>query len=315
LKLAARVVDWLSAPFTLLAALYFAALRRANIRNLPVARALFRWIGVYPIRDHYYEPLFKPSGPGSRAGPRALPGLDLNAAEQLEILSRFDSAGELAEFPAEATGRDEFHFGNVHFGPGDAEYLYSFVRSVRPRRIVEVGSGYSSLMAKAAIDRNRADGGGDDCELTCIEPFEAPWLERSGLRVVRERVEDAPPELFESLSAGDILFIDSSHVIRPDGDVLTLFLERLPQLASGVYVHVHDIFIPRDYPPEWLEKDVRFWNEQYLLEAFLSHNSAFRVIGALNYLKHHHFDALAPKFPVLAKHPDHEPGSFWMVRN
>jgi predicted O-methyltransferase YrrM len=316
MRILTRVVDLIAAPLTFLATLYLAALRRGSIRNLPVARALFRWLGIYPIRDHYYEPLFVPRHLlRPLGGERPLPGLDLNVEEQLEVLSGFDYARELAEFPLEATGRDEYHYGNIHFGPGDAEYLYSLIRSVRPRRMLEVGSGYSSLMAKAAIDKNRAEDGGYDCEFTSIEPFEAPWLERSGIRVVRERLEEASPELLDALEARDILFIDSSHVIRPQGDVLLLFLTLLPRLRPGVFVHVHDIFTPRDYPPEWLLREVRFWNEQYLLEAFLSHNGAFRVIGALNYLKHHHLDALAEKFPILAQEADREAGSFWIVRS
>ena len=110
----------------------------------------------------------------------------------------------------------------------------------------------------------------------------------------------------------DILFIDSSHIIRPQGDVLFEIQHILPELNPGVLIHVHDIFTPKDYLSEWVFNDRRLWNEQYLLESFLSCNSQFEIIGALNYLKHHHWDLLASKLPVLKKESHREPGSFWI---
>jgi hypothetical protein len=135
------------------------------------------------------------------------------------------------------------------------------------------------------------------------------------VEVIRRRVELVDRSVFSGLGKNDILFIDSSHVIRPQGDVVTEYLEILPTLRSGVLVHVHDVFSPFDYLDEWILKVARFWNEQYLLEAFLTQNREFRVLGALNLLKHRHFDSLTTCFPVLARQPEREPGSFWMVRN
>ena len=115
------------------------------------------------------------------------------------------------------------------------------------------------------------------------------------------------------LEENDILFIDSTHVVRPGGDVLYEFLEILPTLRPGVLIHVHDIFTPRDYPDHWLIDKMLLWNEQYLLEAFLSFNDSFEVIAALYFLAHDHTEALCEAFPVFAKmHPRPEPGSFWM---
>jgi hypothetical protein len=139
-----------------------------------------------------------------------------------------------------------------------------------------------------------------------------PWLERSGVRVIRERVETVDQALFRSLEAGDLLFIDSSHVIRPQGDVLCEFLEILPQLRPGVAVHVHDVFTPRDYPRSWVVDKVRLWDEQYLLEALLSGSRDWKVLGAVNCLKHDHFTALQAACPFLTR--DREPGSFYIER-
>ena len=130
--------------------------------------------------------------------------------------------------------------------------------------------------------------------------------------MIRMRVEEVGNQLFEELEPGDLLFIDSSHVIRPQGDVLTEYLDILPSLRPGVIVHVHDIFSPRDYPPEWLTESLLLWNEQYLLEAFLTSNRDWEVLGALNMLKHEHFTALQKTCPYLT--PDREPGSFYMRR-
>ncbi len=109
---------------------------------------------------------------------------------------------------------------------------------------------------------------------------------------MRQKVKDVDVVFFSALEENDILFIDSSHMIRPEGDVLFEYLELLPTLKPGVLVHVHDIFTSRNYPREWLQDEVRMWNEQYLLEAFLTHNRNWKIIGALNYLRHNHYDNL-----------------------
>ena len=153
------------------------------------------------------------------------------------------------------------------------------------------------------------------CEHICIEPYECKWLENVSVNVVRKKVEDVGVDFFKQLDRNDLLFIDSSHVIRPQGDVIVEFLEILPVLKSGVIVHVHDIFTPKDYWDDILVKDVRFWNEQYLLEAFLTFNKEYKVIGALNYLMHHHRDALTAACPILKEEKIlKEPGSFYMMR-
>ncbi len=154
------------------------------------------------------------------------------------------------------------------------------------------------------------------CRHVCIEPYDMAWLEElRDVEIVRELVEEMDRSLFASLEANDMLFIDSSHMIRPQGDVLCEHLEILPALKRGVFVHVHDIFTPRDYPAIWVKDQVRFWNEQYLVEAFLTGNRDFKIVGALNFLKHHHADEIKRRFPLLAAEFDAcEPASLWIVR-
>lgn len=313
MRKALPLADRLLVPVVWLAAWFLKQIRRIGIRRLPACRGTLMRVGIYPLREHYYEPQFDHRNPlRPYSADRSLPGIDWNVEGQLRWLEQFTRADELTGLPEQPTGGLEFHLDNGAFLSGDAEVWYQLVRATKPRRIFEVGSGHSTRMAIRALLRNRADDPAYLCRHVCIEPYEMPWLEQAGVEVIRKRVEDLPVAFFSELAAGDILFIDSSHIIRPQGDVLFEYLELLPTLAPGVIVHVHDIFSPRNYLAHWLVDDVKFWNEQYLLEAFLTHNSAWRILGALNFLHHHHYDALKAVAPNLL--PEREPGSFYLHR-
>jgi predicted O-methyltransferase YrrM len=315
-----RVIDTVLVPLTALSGAWLKFVRRADVSRMPVSRRTLRRIGVFPVRNHYYEPLIDPALlRTSLHADRTLPGIDLNTDTQLSILRRFDFAAELAGLPLDCPSsgaKKRFYFHNSAYGPGDAEYLYSMIRLFRPARIVEVGSGFSTLIAIEAIRANQSQYPDYTCELTCIEPYEQPWLEETGATVVREPVELMPRTAFNLLETNDFLIIDSSHVIRPQGDILCLYHEVLPRLKPGVFVHVHDVFTPRDYPEKWLFDQVKFWNEQYLFEAFLTFNREYRVTGALNYLAHHHQAEFKRVFPIFAAEaPRCEPGAFWIQRS
>ena len=188
------------------------------------------------------------------------------------------------------------------------------IRHFKPQRIIEVGSGYSTLMSLNAIAANKKETAEYNCGFTCIEPYEIPWLETLAVKLNRIPVEKLEPAYFQQLEENDILFIDSSHMIRPQGDVLFEFLQVLPVLKKGVIIHMHDIFTPKDYPDEWILESHRMWNEQYLLEAFLTNNDSFEIIGALNYLYHHHREKLFTQCPVLKNNPGFEPRSIWLKK-
>jgi predicted O-methyltransferase YrrM len=311
-----RIADILLLPLTFLGGIWLGVARRYGIEKLPLTRCTLFRIGVFPIRDHYYEPKFK-FGPTSiyDASERTLPGIDLNVAGQLELLSRFRFQDELICFPMRPTTKNEFYYQNSMFEVGDSEYLYSLIRLIKPRRVVEIGGGYSTLMILAAVTKNQSEEPDHKCSHTCIEPYENPWLEQVGVTLRRQRLEDSPWTNFESLERNDILFIDSSHMIRPDGDVLQEILEILPRLKSGVYVHIHDIFTPFDYPDQWVRKEVRFWNEQYLVEAFLSGSCEYSLIGALYFLSRRFPEKVMEKLPILAAEiQQKKPASFWIVK-
>ncbi|MGD1282458.1 class I SAM-dependent methyltransferase [Mycobacterium seoulense] len=291
------------------------AIRSTGFGRMPLTLGVFRKVGVFPVLDHYYEPLFNPAHLRKPlSDDRDLPSIDWNLAEQLDLLKKFHFNDELIKFPLGRQADHEYFYRNGFFESGDAEFLYNMIRLFKPKRIFEIGSGQSTLLAASAVAANRGENPGYQCEHVCVEPYEADWLEQLDVSVVRKPVELIDPLLFRQLEKDDILFIDSSHMIRPQGDVLFEYFEILPILKSGVLIHIHDIFTPKDYLDEWIQS-VCFWNEQYLLEAFLSYNSEFKIIGALNFLKHHHTDALAAACPVLRQELNsREPGSFWLRR-
>jgi hypothetical protein len=307
------LIDILAAPFVYPSALLLKNVRRVGISRLPNCRNALVRVGVFPIRDHYYEPQFdhrKNKQPFSQD--RKLSGIDWDVAGQLKMIASLSFAHELAELNQEKTGPLDYSLDSPLFGSGDAEYWYQLIRLMKPGRIFEIGGGSSTLMAIKAIRKNLQENPDYSCKHICIEPYERPWLEGTGVAVIRQKVEDLGVEFFSELQENDVLFIDSSHVIRPQGDVVFEYLELLPILKKGVIVHIHDIYSPRNYLKRLLADNVLFWNEQYLLEAFLSQNDKWKILGALNYLHHNHYEKLKPVAPFLT--PDREPSSFYIQR-
>ena len=237
-------------------------------------------------------------------------GIDMNEPAQLELLRSFlRFHDEYQRFPtAPSPEHDEFYLGNRLFDGVDALVAYCLVRHLQPGLIIEVGSGFSSLLLGQAAAKN------GDAPLICIEPFPRDFLRKGfpGLRtLVEKNVQQIDLEFFSQLNPGDILFIDSSHTVKIGGDVNYLFLEVLPRLKPGVIVQVHDIFLPFEYRRDWVLDEFRFWTEQYLLQAFLTCNSEFEVLLGNYYLSHYHEQQLKAVFPNL---PRWIGGSFWMRR-
>ena len=263
--------------------------------------------GFHVTPVHFYEPI-----PDTQSLPETLwsqtselVGIDMNDSIQLELLrSHF------------AKLRDEYHNLPVEPPPGqkrpfrgvDALVAYCMIRHFQPELIVEVGSGWSSLVLGQAAAKNK------NSALICIDPFPGDALRKGfpGLRsLIEKKIQDIDLEFFSQLGSGDVLFIDSSHTVKIGGDVNYLFLEVLPRLRPGVIVHVHDIFLPFDYRRDWVLDEFHFWTEQYILQAFLTFNSQFEVLLANSYLNHYHQQELKAAFPGLSSLAG---GSFWMRR-
>src|SRR4249919_327831 len=179
------ILDLLLSHFTLLASFLLYAIRKMRVSNMPVSKKIFKTVGVFPITNHYYEPLFDDrllKLPLDRE--RSLPGIDWNNQQQLNLLGQFHYQEELLAFPYSNPAIPyAFYFDNPSLGPGDAEYLYCMTRHFKPKKIIEIGSGYSTLMTKAAIQKNKEERPRVETETICIEPYEMPWLEKTGVQV------------------------------------------------------------------------------------------------------------------------------------
>lgn len=319
LKIIVAVSQIVVAPVFVLCALPLKWYRQLGSERFVIFTWVLRRLGVFPIIDHYYEPLFDDrSLVKSLSEQRHLPGVDLRVDQQLELLAKMDHGEEFLSFLSKNkasvnSAAARFSLENGSFESVDADFLFSFVRHHKPSKVVEIGCGVSTLLIQGALASNRSQSG-CNAEHVCIEPYPQPWLEGvSGIKLLRQKVEEVPISTFSHLNSGDLLFIDSSHVIRPQGDVLFQFLEVLPVLKNGVFVHVHDVFTPYDYLDSWVRKNVKLWNEQYVLEALLSGGSRYNVIAALHYLYHEHTGDLARCAPTLSERSC--PGSFYMQVN
>lgn len=310
-----KVFDIVMSPFTILAAVWFRVIKFWTISSLPLTKKILILLGVQPLVNHYYEayldiPLIEKAYPA--ASNDVL--FDLRCDEQMNLLDQLKYVSEelscLKGICQYGTGT---YVDNPSFSNVDATFLFSFIRKFKPNKIIEIGSGVSTQIMIEALSKTQELQDHYSRILTCIEPFEASWLETLPVQVIRSKVEDLPLKLFTELKCGDIVFIDSSHIIKPFGDVPHEILKILPQLAIGVNIHFHDIFLPYPYPIKWYIKDYRNWNEQELLHAFLAYNQDFEVLFASQYLSRQHPDVLQTTFPILANSTPGG-GSFWLKK-
>jgi hypothetical protein len=223
------------------------------------------------------------------AKPRALPGVDLrvnSALELLKVLKPF--AAELDVIPYENSSSAPFWFTPeflASFPDYDAAVLYSMLRHLKPKRYVEVGCGYSSIVSSYALQRNQQEGAACDAIYADPEPRLPMDKTLTAGRFLLKRVQDIPLDVFTALQSGDVLFIDTSHVLKIQSDVEQEIIRILPSLAPDVWIHFHDVFTPYDYPEEWIRQPVRLWaNEQYALECLLSGGNRYQIEIPLHYL-------------------------------
>jgi predicted O-methyltransferase YrrM len=199
-----------------------------------------------------------------------------------------------------------YSFSNDYFTSPDAEVAYAMIRLKYPKRIIEVGSGNSTHLFREAIT-----DGSLDTKLVSIDPSPRREVESVADQVIRRRLEDVPSsELQDVLQPNDILFIDSSHEIRSGNDVVSLFLNVVPRLHSGVVIHVHDIFLPFEYPREWVIQDTLNvnWTEQYLVQGMLQGSDQFEVLWPGHFLQR-----TLPRFSDYFHHePEGVATSLWL---
>ena len=285
-------------------------------------------VGVHILPKHFYTPI--PDYAWLRANrqfwdsPAPMTGIDWDLDRQLEWLRTVCEPwlGEVAGLES-VRAIEESGYG-PGFGPIDAQVLHCFIRSARPSRIIEIGSGMSTALMLAADQRNQQDGNAPG-RIVAIDPYpQRALLNLPGPAIIPDLVQRVPLKTFDELEAGDLLFIDSSHAVKTGSDVVHVFLRVIPGLAPGVVVHVHDVSLPYLYSRTALE-DYFGWQESALLAALLTGNRSLRPLASLAALHYDRQDALKQLLPDYRPQEDdaglrtgdwaggHFPDSFWMV--
>ncbi len=301
-------------------------LTAAMLRYVPanIAYHTFYRHGFHLLKKHYYLPIPEEEDLNEAFQERrsAMVGLDMNEAYAQDILQtvfplyleEFRQSFPLHQSLSEQA---QFHLINGSFMAIDAHVYYCFIRHFGPKTIVEIGGGASTMLAAAACQRNLEETGRSP-HLVVIEPFPIPRLKQASpnlLRLIEDKVQHVDLGLFTSLEAGDILFIDSSHALRAGGDVQLEYCEILPRLRPGVMVHIHDISLPKPYPGVYFDSQL-YWNEQWVLQAFMCFNSRFEVLWPGNHMMLRYPESVLAVFPeyheMRRSFPMAEPSSFWM---
>jgi hypothetical protein len=276
---------------------------------------LRRECGVVPP-GHFYSPipsLSEIEQDDSRIFaniPRSISGIELHESDQLKLLESFCRYYHSMPFPPHKTEGLRYYFENPAYSYSDAIFLYCMIRHLKPRKVVEIGSGFSSC---ATLDINELLFNGS-LELTFIEPYPDLLIslikeeDKNKIKVIPKRLQDVGLNEFEMLEANDVLFIDSTHVSKINSDVNRIFFAILPMLSPGVHIHFHDVFFPFEYPRDWIYEG-RAWNEIYMLRAFLQFNSKFRIVLMNTFMEHFHGPFFREKMPLCLKNPG---GSIWI---
>jgi hypothetical protein len=274
-------------------------------------------LGYRLVRDGMYSPLPEIPSDDSPDWERktSLPGIELDTRTQIEWLRETLAAYFAEFFPPEQRNTDgwrQYH-GNGYYTTGDAEVLYAMLRHFKPRQVLEIGSGFSTMVGAMAAARNARDGVRERyvsadpeprIDISSRLPFDVEH------RACKAQV--LPMDAYLSLGPGDFLLIDSTHTVKMGSDVNFLVLEVLPRLRRGVIVHFHDIFLPWGYPREWLTQGL-YLAEQYLLQAFLAENQRYRVLLSMYALARNHCEQLQVLIPDYRPYY-HGPSALWIER-
>jgi hypothetical protein len=263
-------------------------------------------LGFYIVPRHFYFPIpdTKDIKKYNFDEEKFLEGIKFDDSKMISLLSKIKPY--MQEYAS-------IHYNSGYASNGDGAILYGLIRYINPKFIIEVGSGYSSVIMIAALEKNMSKG-----VIHSIEPYPKKVLldlvdKSNKIKLTIKKVEDIDIALFKSLTDGDILFIDTSHVLKTANDVHYLYLTVLPQLPVGVIVHIHDIRLPQDYPRSWVFDSKKIWHEQYLLQMFLTFNENYQVLFASNYIYCKEPELMSKSLIGLSVDKGW-PGSFWIKR-
>ncbi|REE81997.1 methyltransferase family protein [Lutibacter oceani] len=241
----------------------------------------------------------------------SIDGINLRTKEQIKLISHFNKFYSDIPFKKTRNKETRYFFENGLYSYTDGIILYSMIRYIKPKQIIEVGSGFSSSVM---LDTNQFFFD-NQIKLTFIEPYPERIYsllkedDKDSSNIIVDFVQNIDIEVFKQLDKGDILFIDSSHVVKTGSDVHFILFEILPKLKEGVYIHFHDIFYPFEYPKEWVYKG-RNWNENYFLKAFLMYNNDFQIEIFSNYL-HTNYEEAFKNMPLCY---NNRGGNLWLKK-
>ncbi|MFH1598269.1 MAG: class I SAM-dependent methyltransferase [Patescibacteria group bacterium] len=282
--------------------------RKSNQKNEPV---------LYPL-GHYYSPIpsreeiIKRSKKIFGIKEKKIDGVDLNETEQLVLLEQLKKYYDAIPFNDQASDDLRYYYKNEFYSYSDGIFLYGIIRHFKPKKIIEIGSGFSSAIMLDTNERFFQN------QISCsfIDPYPERLLsilnkgDEEKHTIINDCVQDVDLDTFEQLEANDILFIDSSHVAKTGNDVNHIFFEILPKLNKGTIIHFHDVFFPFEYPKKWVLEG-RGWNEDYLLRAFLQYNSKFKIILFATFLEHFYQKWFEENMPLCLKNRG---GSIWLKK-
>jgi Methyltransferase domain len=285
------------------------------------AFTFFERFGIHVMRVHYFSPV-----PDTRELRKdfhlwyrewSFTGVDFNLEEQLKLLQALqrDKLGYDKLPPYDEIASKGFGLG---YGEIESHILHAMVRYFKPQSLVEVGSGVSTVFSANALSLNKKETG-KDAKMTCIEPYPSSPLREltkdHSIELIAKRVQEVDWAFFKSLRRGDILFIDSTHTVKINSDVNFLYLEVLPNLNEGVVIAIDDIPFPYPTlePEHWIFRGHRFWTEPALLHAFLTFNTAFKILLCPSYLHHKQPETLATAFSVYDPQK-HSPSAIWLQK-
>jgi predicted O-methyltransferase YrrM len=269
---------------------------------------------------HYYSPLVEPNdyieqqkhfNASSDYSPVEI---DFNEKEQLDTLLSFKEY--YAEFPYHKNEKNlRYILDNMFFTYADAFGLYSMIRTFKPKRIIEIGSGFSSALI---LDTNEIFFN-NAIELTFIDPnperLKTNIRKDEKINIVEKKIQEINVKLFQTLQAGDFLLIDTSHVSKSGSDVNHIYFNILPYLNKGVHIHIHDIFFPFEYPSQWITKENRSWNELFLLRAFLAYSNHFKITYFNSFMEKKYLKYFEDNLPLVLKRNNTVCGGIWIKKN
>lgn len=273
----------------------------AGVNPVPFSKLVINSANPY-AHGNYYSPIPSPEKIAafdfSRKLPDSLPGIDLRSDEQFALLDQLSQYYADIPFTFEQTEKYRYYYNNFWYNCGDGIFLYLMLRYLKPKRLIEVGSGFSSAVT---LDTNQYFFD-NKMECTFIEPFPERLnlllRPNDSIQLHEKYLQDIPLSVFTQLQSGDVLFIDTSHVSKFQSDVNYLIHEILPILNSGVYIHIHDIDYPFEYSEHWM-KEGRGYTESYILRAFLEFNDMFQIELFEGYLMRMFGEKMFRMFPLL----------------